>query len=406
MAFFPVVILAMLAESVADTVARDGLALAAWRTVSTIFLALLIAGVNQLNALRELLLACPELLLTPLFLIVIVSEFFDLRLFQTFLPFKQTNKTELDRIKIAVVRNRFSSFTPQRSGSEVPRRYRRASLQGVIDQLRAREFDVEVLECDDTLPQKLRALAKTAFSPSGAGMCVLNYAGGIQGASRLRQVSVICESLGIPCSGPASESEILSLDRQLQMNRLRDNGVLVPDQVDYKEACRRLDEGRGPVWVRPRFEADRGAVSVNSHQQLRTAKRRAEKRFGSVMIEAAPSGTSYTVACPDPWAKEKAFTLPILTRSSVTNRFNRAADVSTRHRELITEISTLAARTLGCRGSTRIDLLLSDLGQVFVTHVHAIEPLSLQSAAGTAARLAGLSLADIAQINVDMLLCD
>ncbi|MEL7045818.1 MAG: 7TM domain-containing protein, partial [Pseudomonadota bacterium] len=80
MAFFPVVILAMLAESVANTVARDGVSMALWRTASTIALAGLLALLGQLHALRELVINCPEVLLLPMALIVFVSEFLDLRL--------------------------------------------------------------------------------------------------------------------------------------------------------------------------------------------------------------------------------------------------------------------------------------------------------------------------------------
>ena len=85
-AFFPVIILAMLAESIADTVSRESTAMAAWRTAATILLALLIALISAWPPLGQLALACPELIVTQLVLIILVSEFMDWRLLEDFRP--------------------------------------------------------------------------------------------------------------------------------------------------------------------------------------------------------------------------------------------------------------------------------------------------------------------------------
>jgi len=118
-AFFPVVILAMLAESIADTVARENTAMAAWRTVTTILLALLIAGISAWPPLRQLTLACPELILTQLVLVILVSEFMDWRLLEDFRPGQRSADTPTG-LHIAVVRNRWSNAVLRHTGAPRP----------------------------------------------------------------------------------------------------------------------------------------------------------------------------------------------------------------------------------------------------------------------------------------------
>jgi hypothetical protein len=80
MAYFPVIVLGMLAEGIASTLDRDNVVAASWRAITTILLAFLIALVCRVPALRILMLQFPELVLTQIVAIVMVSEFLDLRL--------------------------------------------------------------------------------------------------------------------------------------------------------------------------------------------------------------------------------------------------------------------------------------------------------------------------------------
>ena len=400
MAFFPVVILAMLAESVAATVARDGLAMGLWRTATTIALAGIIAGLYQITPLRELVLFCPELLLTPLVLIVLVSEFLDLRLFEDFRPFAQDKQVRSSKPQIALVRNRFPEASPRRLPTELPKRYRQASLQAVIDQLRAREYDVQVLECDCTLPERLRALSKVAFGPKGRGLCVLNYSGGVQGTGRMTQVPALCEMLGIPHTGPVSEAPALSSDRLLQQNYLRAQGIAVPTSISLEEAKTHLQGEGSPLWVRPRFQSDRGAVRVHNPKQLASAIKRVERRFGSALVEVVPAGLALTAIVQSSHNGENAHVLPLLERTSGRNPFSKPVDLPESLRQAVADLARRAAQTLSARDTTRIDLYCSDSGTVCLSRIVPIEPLSERSGAGIAASLAGISLGDLAEASI------
>ncbi len=397
MAFFPLVILAMLAESIADTVARDGPAMAAWRTTTTIVLAGVIAGLNQLTPLRELLLSCPELLLTPLVSIVFVSEFLDMRLLEGFRPGANEGRAQSTKPQVAVVRNRFAEASPRRLAEEVPRRYRQASLQALIDGLRDREYEVHVLECDSALPSRLRSLANAAFRPHAAGLCVLNYAGGVQGASRLSQVPVICEILGVPHTGPGAGATVLRANRQQQLDELRAAGLQVPVAMSCDEARRYLQAGAGYLCVRSLLHADRGATRVDNVRRLKSVCDRMEQRSEKFVLEQVPAGRPVTAIILNPEAADGAHVLALLERKSGRHPFPRQADLTSDCRRAAESAAICAARTLGCCDVARVDLYCSDSGDVTVSRVLAIDPLSARSASGAAAALNGLSLADIAE---------
>ncbi len=397
MAFFPLVILAMLAESIADTVARDGLAMAAWRTTTTIVLAGVIAGLNQLTPLRELLLSCPELLLAPLVAIVFVSEFLDMRLLEGFRPGANPGRVQSARPQLAVVRNRFPEASPRRLAEQVPKRYRQASLQALIDELRDRDYDVQVLECDSSLPSKLRSLANAAFRPHAAGLCVLNYAGGVQGASRLSQVPMICEILGIPHTGPGAEAGVLRASRPQQLDELRAAGLRVPVAISYQQARRFLQAGSGFLSVRSSGHVDRGATRVGNARRLKTVCDRMAGAGEGYLIERIPAGQAVTAIVLNPEAADAARVLPLLERGSGRQPFRREADLTSECRAAAVSAALCAARALQCCDVARVDLYCNESREVTVVRVLAVDPLAERSASGVAAALGGLSLADVAE---------
>ena len=397
MAFFPVVILAMLAESVADTVARENIAMAAWRTTATITLAIVIAGLSQITAVRELAMTCPELLITQLVLIVFVSEFLDLRLFEGFRPGAKA-PTAAPAGAVALVRNRFGDAPLQRIAPETPRRYRRATLQPLIDALRSRGFDVRVLEGDSSLPKKLRAVATRGAQRSHAELIVMNCAGGMHGAGRLAQVPMISEMLGLAYTGPQPQAPVLLDDRVRQMRALSTAGLATPRTLSLHSAYAYLqgaqDDGRG-LWVRPRYQADREASTVRDPRQLRRVVQRTEQRFGEVLLEYIPAGRAVSAVVLAPDDEERTRVLPLVEKTRGKSQFQAAGEYPASHITAIHEAAVGAARALACRDIAQVDLFCAGSGRLTVTRVLGIEPISKTSAAGKAALLAGISLGDL-----------
>ena len=400
MAFFPVVILAMLAESIAATFARENPAMAAWRTGNTIALAGVIAGLSQLTFVRELVLACPELLLTKLALIVFLSEFLDLRLFEGFRPGSAgAGRRDSTQWEVVIVRNRFGQPPLHRTTPEPPRRYQRAGLQRTIDGIRERGYAVDILEGDSSLPAKLRDLADQGQSDRGEGPVILNFAGGKQGAGRLAQVATICEMLGLPYSGPGPQAPALFDDRKRQLQLLKATGLRVPQSLSAEEAEQLISDSGAGIWARARFQSDRGATTVGDLRTLRRSLRRIHERYGEVLLERIPAGRAVTAVVLAP-EKVQPRVLPLLEPTNSQRGFEAlvAGARGWTHdcAEAASEAVISALRALDCKDLARVDLRCTAEGQVTVSRVLAIEPISTNSAVMHAMALAGLSPADVA----------
>ena len=86
MAYFPIIVLSLMGEGFARTLSKEGLTSAMWRGTTTVLVALLITLLTQMNGFRSLFLHYPELLIVEIALIVVIAEYFDLRLLQGLNP--------------------------------------------------------------------------------------------------------------------------------------------------------------------------------------------------------------------------------------------------------------------------------------------------------------------------------
>lgn len=86
MAYFPIFALSLTAEGFAKTLSKEGLKSATWRGAMTALVAVLITLISQVDGFRNLFLYCPELLIMQMGCIVIIAEFFDLRLLRWINP--------------------------------------------------------------------------------------------------------------------------------------------------------------------------------------------------------------------------------------------------------------------------------------------------------------------------------
>lgn len=85
-AYFPIVVLCLTGEGFSRTLTREGARSATWRGAMTALLAVLFALLTEIHALRQLLLRFPELLIVQIGCIVVISEYFDLRLLKWMNP--------------------------------------------------------------------------------------------------------------------------------------------------------------------------------------------------------------------------------------------------------------------------------------------------------------------------------
>jgi len=85
-ASLPIVVLCLMGEGLAKTLAREGPRSALWRGTMTALVAVVIALLSQVPGFRELLLRYPELLVLQIGCIVVVSKLLNLRLLEWMNP--------------------------------------------------------------------------------------------------------------------------------------------------------------------------------------------------------------------------------------------------------------------------------------------------------------------------------
>lgn len=244
-AYFPVIVLGMLAEGIAHTLERDNPVTASWRAITTILLAFLIALIGWMPPLRALLLEFPELVLAQVVAIVMVSEYLDLRLFQGWdlkaaailLP-RLLNRT--DTFRVAVVCERPVPHPGGPAAGAEPRRRMPGPARRVARALRRRGFGVAVMDAGPSLPGALRRfLGPVAEHAPGRGL-VLPLALADRAAAPRTNLPAMLEPSGIPCAGPGAIGHAIGLDPAATRALLVAAGIPTPACVEERLGGRQI----------------------------------------------------------------------------------------------------------------------------------------------------------------------
>jgi hypothetical protein len=84
--FFPIFVLCLVAEAFSRVVATEGLRSAVWRATMTVVVGVLLTWLFMIPGLKQILLGYPELLITQVGIIVVIAEYFDLRVLEWMNP--------------------------------------------------------------------------------------------------------------------------------------------------------------------------------------------------------------------------------------------------------------------------------------------------------------------------------
>ena len=301
-AFFPVIVLGLLAEGIAKTLDRDSGLTAMWRTGMTIGIALLLAGVSQIPILREIALEFPELVISQIVAIILISEYLDLRLFQDLdaklsgiaIPRLFSND---DAFRVAVVRNHRTGGVVGRIG--VPSRggYRRRRVRQIVQALRENGHTVKVIEGDMSLLSKLRDFIPMHPTSEQPGGIVLNLSHGIQGEVSQAHVPGMHEMAGLAFSGPTSHGLSLAQDRVASTSLLRNANIPTPDCSVVDEVRPEHAELQFPVVVKPRSATTYKLRIANNVSELEEAVRVVRRRERQqVVCEGLVQGREIDVA--------------------------------------------------------------------------------------------------------------
>jgi len=370
MAYFPVIVLGMLAEGIASTLDRDNVVAASWRAITTILLAFLIALVCRVPALRILMLQFPELVLTQIVAIVMVSEFLDLRLLHDW-DAKIAGKllprllARPGAIPVAVVRDRVEA--ERGAGPDGPARRKPNSVRKIVAALEASGPPVRVIEGDGALLPELRRFFPPD-PPNGepAGI-VLNLAHGDGGADCVTRVPALLGMAGVVYTGPTPLGHAAAFDRIVSRLLLREAGVPTPA---FRVVARSRDDApdlRFPVIVRPRREPGVAPSIVRDRDRLRVAVKKLVRRYRQeVLVEERVTGREIRVAL---LGNAPAECLPLVELEPKRRMKLCPARLDEDLGKRICRLSRAAFRACGCRDYARVDVLVTETGEVLVLDV-------------------------------------
>ncbi|MFN0058044.1 MAG: 7TM domain-containing protein [Planctomycetota bacterium] len=394
-AFFPVIIMAMLAESVAKTLEKDDLVLAVWRATWTIVLALAVLLLG--DATTRLTFQFPELTLTQLVSIVLIAEFVDLRLLEEWPArisryFAGARPWYTAKPKVAVVRNRDYAGVLAKLGRPAPEIYRSLSIQRQIDALRDGGFEVKVFEGDRKLLFELARFLPQNPRPGVPGGMVLNLATGIQGVGRFAHVPAMLEMAGIPYTGPDPLGHANLTDRFALMNLLERAQVPVPRHylVEDPTASAAIEF---PAAARPRYEPDAERVVVRHRRSLLAAVRAIRHSYGQpAVVEEIVGGRKIHVAM---LGNDSVECLPLVEAPVGEGDKLCPAPLSEDVAERVRACARAAYRAAGCRDYARVDVQFLAFDDPVVVDIRWVDLFAPRGAFLTAAQAGGYTLATL-----------
>lgn len=404
LAFFPVIMLALLAEGIAKIIDQDNALVASWRLGATVILALLILLVTQSPTVQDFALHFPELMLTQLAAIILISEFLDFRLLHNWQANlgKYSNGAQeklSGQIRIAVVRNRRGTDIIGYLGNLAPEKNRFQSVQQIVDALRDEGFTVKVYEGDTSLLRKLRGFLPPNPQTLEPGGLVLNLATGIQGNSRFSHLPSMLEMSGIAYTGPDPIGHTCILDRYILMSLLQRAGVLTPR---FKLMCNRysfddindIGDLQFPLVVRPRCEPDAPRRIVKNCRELSVAVHNVLQQYAQdAFVETFYSSPEIRVALLGNGTIE---CLPLLQVNFESNGERICpAPIASALAGQVRECAQRAYIAAGCRDYARIDIRLNHSGEPCVVDILSLKILARRGTFVQAAEVGGYSFQSI-----------
>lgn len=412
LAFFPVIILALMAEGIAGTMDQKRPATAAWRLGWTLALALLLYALMNFGPFLKLLLRAPELMLLQIVAIVLVAEFLDFRLLQDWqkhasamisrhAPEMFPLQMEERKKRVAIVRNKTSNGTIGRLGPQVHESERQISLQHLIDALREQDYTVKIFEGDMTLLRELRKFLLPHPRTGAPGGVVLNMSTGIQGVGRRAHVPSLLEMAGIAYTGADPLTEACLCDRFAMLTRLQAHGLPVPDfrLMNFWRAEPPPDL-LFPLALQGRDDADDTRLIVRTRYEFSGAlSRLMAVPSRGVLCEAWLEGTTISVGV---LGNKRLRCLPIASSTRDGQPIDCPATLDTQLAYRCRSLALRTFRSLGCRDFARVDLMLDRDGQPYVTGVYTNTILEKHGVMDAMAHAAGLSLKQLIATIVEL----
>ena len=222
----------------------------------------------------------------------------------------------------------------------------------------------------------------------------------------------LLELAGIPYVGCDISSSALCMDKSLAYIVAGNAGISTPNYWAFT-AKEKIDPHRFtyPVFVKPaRSGSSFGVTKVAGHEELASAVGAASQYDSKVLVEEAVVGSEVGCAI---LGERFGLVAGEVDRISLTHGFFRIhqesapesgsenstfivpADISTDARSLVQTTAKAIYRALGCTGLARVDMFLTDNGDVLLNEVNTLPGMTSYSRYPRMMAAAGLPLAEV-----------
>jgi D-alanine--(R)-lactate ligase len=222
----------------------------------------------------------------------------------------------------------------------------------------------------------------------------------------------LLELAGIPYVGCGIQASAVCMDKSLAYTVAQGAGIATPDfRVVAESENVDPDQLRYPVFVKPaRSGSSFGVSKVSQVDELQDALSEARRYDSKVLIEEAVVGSEIGCAVmggpfglvtgevdrvdlshgffrihqedsPETGSENSTFIVP--------------ADISDESRQLVQEAARTIYRAMGCKGLARVDMFLTDHGQVILNEVNTMPGMTSYSRYPRMMAAAGLPLSDV-----------
>lgn len=219
-------------------------------------------------------------------------------------------------------------------------------------------------------------------------------------------IQKILEDRGIPYTGSGPEASKLALDKVESKKIFLKNGIPVPRYEVIEKGLAVPDSMWSfgmPLVIKPQFEGSSIGLSVvRNKEAVKKAAEEAFKYGPKIIVEEFITGRELTVGI---FHDNPLPVIEIVAKNKVYDYAAKYADPDTKYlvpapidekfEKEARELGKRAHKALGCRFLSRVDMMLSDSGKMFVLEVNTIPGMTERSLLPKAAMAAGMSFEDL-----------
>jgi D-alanine-D-alanine ligase len=219
----------------------------------------------------------------------------------------------------------------------------------------------------------------------------------------------VLENLEIPYTGSGIKASQLAMDKVASKKVFSEKGIKTPEyEIFVKNRNARLNGINFPVVVKPSSQGSSVGLTILDYPlQLQNALEIAFQFDERAIVESYIEGREITVGifneCPLPVIeiipKRKFFDFEAKYVPGNTD-YEIPADIKPEYYKAAQEIAISAHKALNCRDFSRVDMILSKDGKIFVLEVNTIPGLTSTSLLPKSAKVAGI---DFMQLCLKML---